>query len=84
MLILVNITKLILLKFSVNVLFIFQAFSLLLIKMDGKKRLSGAAYRKKAKAKNEKLTIMLEKSGKISNYFKLTDSSGDNFYYCVL
>lgn len=52
--------------------------------MPNKVRLSGAAYLKKAKEKADKLSGVIEKSAKISTYFKTTVLSGDNsvlFYY---
>lgn len=46
--------------------------------MDGKKKPSGYACRKKAKEKSEKLLNIVKKSAKIDNYFKTTDISGDS------
>lgn len=49
--------------------------------MSGK--LSGAAYRKKAKEKTEKLSNIVMKSAKINSYFKKSDLSGIMVYYCL-
>lgn len=38
--------------------------------MDGKKRLSGAAYRKKAKERALKITSVISKTGNLTSYFK--------------
>lgn len=46
--------------------------------MDGKKRLSGSAYRKKAKEKASKIASVISKTGNLTTYFQKLPT-GENY-----